>query len=208
MLLNNHVTVIQAQLIIKLNTDGSNCSGKYLKPSSVANFPVSMRSFQLLLASLSLATANFSCNKAVNHDVQTPNGKFVGIVDPTFPGVKQWLGVPFAEPPLGPLRFLPPVKKNPAVVVLAQNPPASCQQYLKAAANIFDLVPEFHPPKPYDEDCLYLNVIAPNKPKSERLPVVVWIHGGEFTYGGIETPYEKPHKWVQRSQEHIVVQVK
>ncbi|KZM19150.1 hydrolase [Ascochyta rabiei] len=155
-----------------------------------------------------LAAANVPYSSSSSLEVPTSVGNVIGIIDQITPDVKQWLGIPFAEPPLGPLRFLPPTKpKNSSGVILAQSAAASCQQYLKGVPNIFNLVPEFNPPKPYSEDCLYLNIVAPRNPKHKRLPVAVWVHGGEYTYGGINTPYEKPQKWVQRSQEHIVVQI-
>jgi carboxylesterase type B len=166
-----------------------------------------MRPFRLVTPLL-LAVADLSLSIPTRLDVQTTVGKVIGTVDDITPGVNQWLGIPFAEPPLGSLRFLPPVKKTSSGVLSAKTPPASCQQYLKGNPNIFNLVPEFDPPGPYSEDCLYLNVIAPKRPKCKDLPVAVWFHGGESTYGGINTPYEKPQKWVQRSQEHIVVQIK
>lgn len=166
-----------------------------------------MRSFHLLSPLLLLAT-DLALSKASELYVQTSVGKVVGFIDPAVPGVRQWLGVPFAEPPLGPLRFLPPVKKRSrSDILMATTAPPSCQQYLTTAPNINDLVPEFNPPKPWDEDCLYLNVIAPVRPKTEKLPVAIWFYGGEQTFGSINTPYEKSQKWVQRSQEHIVVQV-
>ena len=141
--------------------------------------------------------------------VDTTIGKVQGLIDPQIAGVKQWLGVPFAEPPLQSLRFLPPVAKSKGGLIQAQTQPPSCQQYLTTLPDISNQeTPEFLPPGPYNEDCLYLNIIAPRLPHRQPLPVLVWIHGGMITFGGINTPYERPQQWVQRSQQHIVVQVK
>lgn len=141
-------------------------------------------------------------------EVDTSIGKIQGFIDPSLPDVKQWLGIPYAEPPIGPLRFLPPVaisdgQRN----ISAQKPPASCRQY-NSFPVFKNVAPEFLAPPPYDEDCLYLNVIAPKNSSSRDLPVLIWIHGGGALQGGINTPYERPQQWVQRSQEHIVVQTK
>jgi len=162
----------------------------------------SSRSLTALSIILSVVTA-------IQCDVETSVGTIIGFVDAATPNVKQWLGVPFAEPPVNSLRFLPPVPKFNIGKINAQKPPPSCQQYRTTLPDIFNqAVPEFLPPGRYDEDCLYLNVVARQNPKSPALPVLVWIHGGMTTFGGINTPYEKPQKWVQRSQEHIVVQIK
>lgn len=146
---------------------------------------------------------------AIDLSVDTTVGTVVGFVDESVPHVRQWLGIPFAEPPVDSLRFLPPVPKSRGDVISAHKAPASCQQWLTTLPDIFNqLVPEFLPPPPYSEDCLYLNIITPQRWSGRSLPVLVWIHGGEATWGGINTPYEHPQKWVQHSQEHIVVQVK
>jgi acetylcholinesterase len=144
---------------------------------------------------------------ATKLNVETSIGLVEGFVDSSIPGVRQWLAIPFAEPPIASLRFLPPVPKSRGLPICAKTPAASCQQWLTKLPNIFELVPEFLPPPPFHEDCLYLNIIAPQHPKSNSLPVLIFIHGGQVTWGGINTPYEHPHKWVQRTQEHVVVQV-
>lgn len=141
-------------------------------------------------------------------EVDTSIGQISGFIDPSLPDVRQWLGIPFAEPPIGPLRFLPPVaisegQRN----ISARKAPASCLQYNRFSV-FNNEVPQFLVPPPYDEDCLYLNVIAPKDSSRRDLPVLFWIHGGATLQGGINTAYERPHQWVQRTQEHIVVQTK
>jgi para-nitrobenzyl esterase len=98
--------------------------------------------------------------------VRTPLGALRGeVID----GVRVFRGVPFAEPPVGKLRFKPPVKVRP----WGEERVAS--QF--AAAAMQDQDPEVAK----SEDCLYLNVWTP--PGAMALPVFVWIHGGGFTGG-------------------------
>ena len=99
-------------------------------------------------------------------EVDTLIGQIQGFIDPSLPDVKQWLGIPFAKPPIGPLRFLPPVaisegQRN----ISAQKAPASCPQYDHWPV-FSNVAPQFLAPPPYDEDCLYLNVIAPKDSSS------------------------------------------
>ena len=141
-------------------------------------------------------------------EVDTSIGQISGFIDPSIPDVKQWLGIPFAKPPIGPLRFLPPVAISEGQrKISAQKAPASCPQFNRFPVFSKD-APEFLAPPPYDEDCLYLNVIAPKNSSRRDLPVLFWVHGGSTLQGGINTPYEHSQQWVHRTQEHIVVQTK
>ena len=141
--------------------------------------------------------------------VQTTIGPVEGFVDTSFPNVKQWLGIPFAEPPVGDKRFAPPVAKKPlpeGEVLAATKMPPSPMQLNTSNADIYaKYVPEFLARGPYSEDCLYLNVFAPLKKSKAPLPTLVFFYYGQGEWGGINAEYLQPQAWVERSQKHIVV---
>lgn len=153
-----------------------------------------------------------ACSSASQQpSVSLSHGCVFGFINESYaPNVEQYLGIPYAVPPLGSLRFLPPLSKNVIGDFNATIRQPSCSQWLTKLPSIVDLTPEFVPPTPYGEDCLYLNVFTPRKKRSSRhaLPVVVWYHGGVLIWGGTNTPGEFPVRWIERSQDHIMVQVK
>lgn len=96
-------------------------------------------------------------------------------------GVVCFLGVAYAEPPVGELRFRAPKPLRAwGGVRPATGLGPQCIQ------NNPDL-PAWLDPSPESEDCLVLNVWAPAE-TSEPLPVMVWLHGGGFTYGSAGAP--------------------
>ncbi|UQA57190.1 carboxylesterase/lipase family protein [Polyangium aurulentum] len=90
-------------------------------------------------------------------------------------GARVFLGIPFAAPPVGDLRWKPPA------------PHAAWTETLQAKAR-GAACPQLNPLNQSlvagtSEDCLTVNVWTPEKLASEGRPVLVWIHGGAFTLG-------------------------
>jgi para-nitrobenzyl esterase len=106
--------------------------------------------------------------------------KFGDVVGSDADGCEKWMGIPFAEPPVGELRFAPPQpwqRAYPAGSWDAQAARSVCVQGDGEKG---------------DEDCLYLNIWRPQGlAAGAKLPVMVWIHGGAFVEGsGTEELYD------------------
>ncbi len=129
----------------------------------------------LLAGWVILAGAAFSAAPALANDpaIVTRNGPVKGV---SIFGVQGYLGIPYAVPPVGDLRWKPPVPSGrfPGGVFQANKFGNFCTQRNSLA--------------PQSEDCLTLNVFTPNikknSDKKKPLPVMVWIHGGALVGGG------------------------
>ena len=117
--------------------------------------------------------------------VRVDGGMLSGVSDPVT-GVRTYLGVPFAAPPVGDLRWRPP-GPVPAWdgVRKAERFAPQCVQPGRAADSVYA---EFAGEQAMSEDCLYLNVWTPAKTPADALPVMVWIHGGAFQQGSAANP--------------------
>uniref|UniRef100_A0A8C9A3Z1 Carboxylic ester hydrolase n=1 Tax=Prolemur simus TaxID=1328070 RepID=A0A8C9A3Z1_PROSS len=117
-------------------------------------------------------------------------GKYVRLEGFAQP-VAVFLGVPFAKPPLGSLRFAPPQPAEPwRSVKSTTSYPPMCPQDPVAGQLLSDLFTnrKENIPLQWSEDCLYLNIYTPaDLTKKSRLPVMVWIHGGGLMVGGAST---------------------
>ena len=139
---------------------------------------------------LILGVLNFACTSSASdltsNDspvVETKAGKIVGKRRPG--GGAEFLGIPYAQPPIGDLRWREPVPmKAWSDIRQVTKFGAPCSQPVLGDWNRRDAATS-------NEDCLYLNVITPAWPSKERLPVMFWIHGGANAGGTASSPLYK-----------------
>lgn len=149
-------------------------------------------------------------NKAItdgNYDtslaVKCVNGTFVGKkVDNTI----VFRGIPYVgKQPVGSLRWKAPVDVVPcdSVYEAYYNAKSACQPEAELSSLYYQ-----------DENCLYLNVWKPARKSEEktmvgthRQPVIVWIHGGTYEYGGTVDPLYDFHNFVEENPDVIIVSV-
>jgi len=118
----------------------------------------------------------FVCKSTPTVTIPTSFGSIVGLERGE---TVEFLGIPFAEPPLDDLRFAPPKAWEAPSYPYVLNATKFGSACMQSKSLVYDF------PGDPDEDCLYLNVYTPksNNISSMNLPVMLWIHGGGFTKG-------------------------
>jgi para-nitrobenzyl esterase len=127
--------------------------------------------------------------------IKTRSGKIQGYLEN---GIEIYKGIPYAEPPIGDLRFCPPVANKPWDDVLDATKfgPCSYQGYLPIEEIIIKSEPE-------SEDCLSLNIWTPASDDNKR-PVLFWIHGGSFIRGSAREPMYDGSRLARRGDVVVV----
>jgi len=138
--------------------------------------------------------------------IELDNGAVVGSTAGNYAIFK---GVPYAKPPIGELRWRPPVELDPwPEAIQAKKYPSAAWQlgvdtklfiaeiinqsgFSTVKRNLFKALFSRFGQSSESEDCLYLNIRTPSEKKQTGLPVMIWIHGGDHQDGsGNGFPYE------------------
>jgi len=120
---------------------------------------------------------------STEHVVSVEGGQIQGkAVD----GVVAYLGIPYAAPPVGDLRWMPPLP------VTSWDGIRDATKYgSECVQGVFGPAPANGAPPAGNEDCLFLNVWVPADAAGKKLPVMLWVHGGAYILGsGSQPMYE------------------
>ncbi|KAH0839170.1 hypothetical protein AYO21_05590 [Fonsecaea monophora] len=166
--------------------------------------------------------AGAACISSQSLSVTASTGIFTGLLNPTYPNVREFRNVPYALPPTDERRWLPPQKLPTSNKHYdATQYPLSCPQFVSRVKSVWsEQIPEW---LIFDggestsaglyaygtsEDCLSLAIWTPlNATAASKLPVIMFMTGGGMVTGGVNIPIQIPAEWVARSQSHIVVTI-
>jgi para-nitrobenzyl esterase len=164
----------------------------------------------LVLAAASMSTASADGAHGASVVRQTDLGKVQGIDQGRSTGTYSWLGIPYAEPPVGPLRWNAPVPHQPWSGVrdagefgngciqqgrMFSPAPSGPHYGLDVRDGLAEPVGS--------EDCLTLNVFRPSNAK-KNLPVIVFIHGGSNVVGYSADPMYDGRALARRTNAVVV----
>ncbi|HNX79832.1 MAG TPA: carboxylesterase family protein, partial [Prolixibacteraceae bacterium] len=143
-----------------------------------------------LLSVVILAFGLLSFTKLPSNQVRTEQGIVQGNIED---GLLVFKGIPFAAPPVGSLRWKAPqpAVKWEGVKMATSYAPAAFQGG--------------NPPSGKSEDCLYLNIWSPAKSADEKLPVLVWIYGGGFSFGTTAEPVYSGEKLAKKGVVYVSI---
>ncbi len=149
-----------------------------MKRASIRRSRLALALSGLALLTIESASADIENAEAtsITDVVQTTEGKLAGeALEVDGSVVRTFKGIPYAAPPLGELRWRPPQPAAPwngirDAKTWADRAPQGSLSSMGAGGAI-------------SEDCLHLNVVTPAKSTTERLPVMVFFHGGGLTTG-------------------------
>lgn len=151
-----------------------------------------------VLVVMCMILALASCGSAADDPVaKCKNGQFVGQVEDS--GIMSFKGIPYAKSPTGDLRWKAPVAPDDSDETF------EAKEFGKTATQYsWHSEPAGKNPAGVGEDCLTLNVWTKDLDTADK-PVMVWIHGGGFAWGGTADPLYNGETLVEQHNDVIVV---
>ncbi|GKT76202.1 carboxylesterase [Colletotrichum tofieldiae] len=150
---------------------------------------------RVVVATSCLVVANpISTRWTIGQSITTTSGPVGGHAASGADQVSEYLGIPYAQPPVGILRFQPPVKYNGSSPISGSAFPSSASVSLEAVkqlgvpASAADVTKALADTGPQSEDCLTLNVWTKPQTGDAKKAVLVWVHGGAFVTGSTRIP--------------------
>jgi para-nitrobenzyl esterase len=135
---------------------------------------------------------------------EVASGKLRGTI---IEGIAAFKAIPYAAPPTGNHRFLPPREPEPwqgirdAIASSGRAPQAGLRSGTRPELETFSGAPDTSPDS---EDCLTLHVWTPNVVDGAKRPVMVWLHGGAFSYGSANSDRLRGSRLAKRGDVVVV----
>ncbi|HEY4474976.1 MAG TPA: carboxylesterase family protein, partial [Candidatus Paceibacterota bacterium] len=169
----NEISILIQSMNTNVKTIQTGCQ---ISPSGATPTPIGATPTSTALPQ---NTGISKCPAGLKNSISTTTGCVQGTYDPTT-GREMFLGIPYAEPPVGDLRWKRPKTKTAwTTTLVAQESSPACMQQGQGYMNS---LPGFGVTGPQSEDCLYLNIWRPAERKSS-LPILFWIYGGGYVGG-------------------------
>lgn len=167
------------------------------------------------LLSLLLVDAHRHEKQLVGATVNTTSGLIVGHASHNRSQVSEYLGIPYAQPPLGSLRFAAPKKFKSTQLLNASafspdcpaniGPPSTYPGLTTTGRRVYmNFVDQVN--NSQSEDCLTLNIWTKASSNSSSKPVLLWIHGGRYTIPGSNSLFYRG-EYLANQEDVIIVTI-